>query len=119
MTAEHAADALYELHFWQGAFEHWQGSQPIWRSSFVHTIMHTDAAGAARFTFGGWGAWTEHNGDILIAKGRWDFPTKPISSTWLELEAIKRGLEAFGGQGQLDEQRVLLLGPTTKLLSLS
>lgn len=108
MTAKNAADALYELQFWQGAFEHWQGSQPIWRSSFVHTIMHTDAAGAAQFTFGGWGAWTEYNGDILIAKGRWEFPTKPISPTWLELEAIKRGLEAFGGQGQLDEQRVLL-----------
>jgi hypothetical protein len=101
-------EADEELAFWQTAFEHYEGIKPLWRPSFIHTIIHTDAAGDAPMTFGGWGGWTKYNGELLFAAGRWPRPTRGTGSTHLELQAILHTLEAFCMDGKLDGQRILL-----------
>lgn len=101
--------AIQELEFWLEAFDTFDGIKPLWRPPFVHTIIHTDAAGDAPMTFGGWGGWTQDfNGALIMAAGRWPWPSRYLSSTLLELEAIRLTLESFCQDGKLDGQRILL-----------
>jgi hypothetical protein len=103
-----SAAADEELAFWQTAFQHFEGIKPLWRPPFVHTIIHTDAAGDSPLTFGGWGGWARYNGALLYAAGRWPWPTSHAGSTLLELKAIHHTLESFCSDAKLDGHRILL-----------
>ena len=106
--------AAGDLEFWGEAFDTYNGTQPLWRPTKWHTVIHTDAAGRAGLSLnmGGWGGWRlDPRGNMLMAGGRW---TPPESlhprhhSTWMEMEAVQRTLASFNIQGQLANQNVLL-----------
>lgn len=101
--------ALRELHFWHAHLDEYDGFKPIWMPSFVHTaVVHTDAAGASEFSFGGWGGWSILNGKIVTAAGRWTRPTDTDSSTLLELQAVHNTLTGLNFEGKLDKHRISL-----------
>lgn len=103
-----SSEALTELQFWATAFPAFEGKRLLWRDPFVH-VIHTDAAGPAPFTFGGWGGWMKYNGQMLLASGRFSRPMFVKSSTLLELEAMRNTLVSFYPHAHLDGQRVLLV----------
>lgn len=112
MKLEHVAAA--DLTFWGEAFDKFNGTYPLWRPTWWHTVIHTDAAGRAgkSLDMGGWGGWRlDKAGQIIMAGGRW---TPPESlhprhhSTWMEMEAVARTLESFNQGGQLANQNILL-----------
>lgn len=107
--------ARAELQFWPAAFERCGGKKPLWADTNVHTVIHTDAAGASDVAnLGGWGAWT-HAPDrraTRAAAGRWTPPTSlhpEHHSTWLEVKAATLGLQSFNRAGELRGQRVQLV----------
>lgn len=105
------AEARVELQFWSACFDQFNGYRPMWAPTHIHTLVHTDAAGCNAFSFGGWGAWTRLNGNLLVAAGRWrptDTSRPEASSTLLELEAIHLALRSFNRSGDLQQQTVMV-----------
>ena len=75
----------------------------------MHSVLiHTDAAGRSELSYGGWGGWTKENGKLVLAAGQWDFETRPSSSAFLELLAMKNVIQSLNQDGRLDKQRVLV-----------
>jgi hypothetical protein len=104
-----SAAAAAELEFWLTAFERFDGRVPLWPPTHVHTLIHTDAAGRSRFSFGGWGGWAQVEAQPRrTAAGRWAFDTAPFSSTFLETQAVWLVLQSLNRKGELDGQRILL-----------
>lgn len=94
-----------ELEFWLSAMERFDGRRPLWQPSHIHTVLHTDASGRSRLSYGGWGATSS---DGRQAAGRWTFETERTSSTALELDTVRRALLSFNCDGSLRGQNVLL-----------
>jgi ribonuclease HI len=93
------ADVLSEVRFWIASFDKFNGYAPIWRSPVVHQVVHTDAAGRKNMLMaGGWGAHISDDSAIHLAHGTWsqeEVDNDLSSSTYLELLAVHRALEAF------------------------
>ena len=103
------AGAADELQFWLEYFDRFNGYKQLWTPTHIHTLVRTDAAGSNAFTFGGWGAWTRLNGQILEAAGRWrPEDAAGASSTQLELQAIWLALQSFNRGGDLCDQTILV-----------
>ncbi len=98
------AGALEELEFWRGSFDRFNGTWPLWRPTQVHSLIRTDASGPdGRYSYGGWGAWTEsHEAGFLQAAGRFT-PSESAgaSSTLLELKAVLLALQSFNTTARL------------------
>ncbi len=102
------SNALGELRFWHESFTQFDGSNPIWAPSHMHTVkVFTDAAGSSDWTYGGWGGWSDMGGRRM-ASGRWQMDTKGLSSGFLEMLAIDRVIRSINSDGSLTRQRVLL-----------
>ena len=108
-----SAEAHADLQFWQGNFDTYNGSVPIWRPAASHTIF-TDAAGKCADNIGGWGGWRlNRKGERLEAAGRWQESesdvTAGVSSTYMEILAVLYVLRAFNARAELEGSEVLLM----------
>lgn len=83
--------ALNELRFWQQSLEQFS-SRPIWRDHSLVLVLHYDAGAD------GWGGHFLLNGVEQRARGVWarDERHGVKSSTWRELEGLRRLLLAVG-----------------------
>ena len=75
-----------ELFFWNSCIENFNG-QKLWKSSSAVRVIFSDASGT------GYAGYTVQHG-CHIAHGLWTEPEKMKSSTWRELAAVARVLEA-------------------------
>jgi hypothetical protein len=95
---------LPELAFWTESFERFDGHKPLWRPPSVLSVtVYTDAAGPAPGTFGGYGGWVvgPDGHPTRPVSGRWEFDTRVVSSTHLELAAMLRVLKSLNRDGSL------------------
>lgn len=79
-------DVREELVFWQSCMDGFNG-QKLWKSASSLRVVYSDASGT------GFGGYTIEHG-CHIAHGQWNESERKKSSTWRELAAVARVLEA-------------------------
>ena len=83
-------EAMAELKFWLHEIERFNG-QDIWPSPSAVRVVYTDAS------LQGYGGYTVEHG-CHIAQGQWLPEEANQSSTWRELQAVRKVLEAFAAK---------------------
>ena len=101
-------ECVHELEFWHGSYAIFHGRQQIWRDTSFDVLVHTDAAGKDRFSYGGWGGWHGQGDELQTARGRWGAEPAGRSSTWQELQAITLCLQSFNRYGELRGKNIQL-----------
>ena len=87
---ELSADAKIELTFWKQSIEKVNG-QPIWHSPSAVQIVYSDASNT------GYGGYMVKHG-MHVAQGNWLEHEAKQSSTWRELVAVGRVLQAIASK---------------------
>ena len=78
-----------ELYFWRSCVDEFNG-QKLWKSASAVRVVYSDASGT------GYAGYTVEHG-CHVAHGQWMECEKGKSSTWRELAAVARVLEAVSG----------------------
>ena len=78
-----------ELYFWRSCIDEFNG-QKLWKSASAVRVVYSDASGT------GYAGYTVEHG-CHVAHGQWTECEKGKSSTWRELAAVARVLEAVSG----------------------
>ena len=78
-----------ELNFWNECIDSFNG-QKLWKSPSTVRVVYSDASGT------GYAGYTVQHG-CHIAHGHWTVYERAKSSTWRELAAVARVLEAVSG----------------------
>ena len=81
-----SAEAREEINFWYSSLEEYN-SQPIWHTPSAVRVVYTDASDT------GYGGYVVEHADC-VSYGQWTCQKAEHSSTWRELSAVLRVLQA-------------------------